>query len=133
MRRRALAQAVWRATIDRMSDPVPAPRPLLVVRARVDPDYLEAFEAWHRRDHLTHMRRLHGIGRAWRWRNRQDPIGLHVMAYEFLSVQAVQAALASPEAAHARAEWNAWAECLQGFSMEVLAPLGPVAVYHHWN
>ena len=108
-------------------------RPSLWVRARIEPSQLEAFEAWYLATHLPNVLRIPGIVRAQRVRGTHDPAGTHLMMFEFASDTAVQPALASPEAQHARGDWDRWRPHLQELSVEIYAPLGAIDTYHHRN
>lgn len=108
-------------------------RPILLVRARVDPARLEEFARWHRTVHLPHVLAIPGIVRARRLRFADPLPGLHLMAYEFAEESVIQAALASDEATAARNDWEPWAPHLQELSIEILAPLAPSPLLRQWS
>lgn len=107
--------------------------PIMIVRARLDPDVLNEFEAWHRETHLPHVLEIPGIVSAFRVRG-QDPIaGSHLMGYTFASESVVQPALASKEARRARSDWESWADQVYELSVEIYAPLAPLPIFQHQN
>ena len=108
-------------------------RPTLWVRARLAPDLMAEFEAWHHATHLPNVLRLPGIIGARRVRGVRDLAGTFLMAFEFEDAAAVQPALASREASRARRDWERWRPHLQELSIEIYAPLEAVDLYHHRN
>lgn len=108
-------------------------RPILLVRARVDPARLDEFARWHRRVHLPKVLAIPGIVRAGRLRIADPLPGLHLMVYEFAEENVIQAALASEEAMAARQDWEPWAAHLQELSIEILAPLAPSPLLRQWG
>jgi hypothetical protein len=108
-------------------------RPLLVVRAQVDPGVMKEFELWHRATHLPLVLRIPGIVSAFRARTGRAPPGEHLMVYEFQDEGAVHSAFASAEAARAREDWERWQGQLHELSVEIFAPLAPIPDQHHWG
>ena len=108
-------------------------RPILVVRAQVDPGVLEEFERWHRGTHLPLVLEIPGIVSAFRARPPRARPGEHLMVYELESEESVQTAFSSAEAARARADWDRWQGDLTELHVEVFAPLAPLSGQRHWD
>jgi hypothetical protein len=108
------------------------PRPYLVVRASVDPDVMQEFDRWYRREHLPHVMEIPGVIKAYRSKCTRRGINWTTL-YEMADDASVQEALSSPEADRARRDWEAWLQHVTDLSVEVYASLGPLTVFHHWN
>ena len=108
-------------------------RPLLVVRAQVNPGVLEEFERWSRGTHLPLVLEIPGIVSAFRARPPRALPGEHLMVYELESEESVQTAFSSAEAARARADWDRWQGDLTELHVEVFAPLAPLSGQRHWD
>ncbi|MGQ9571642.1 MAG: hypothetical protein ACUVV3_00410 [Dehalococcoidia bacterium] len=107
-------------------------KPLLVVQAHIDPSVLPEFERWYARVHLRHMLNIPGITAAFRAHSsRSGPNWTTV--FTFSDEAAIQKALASKEAAHARQDWERWLPHVSEVSVEVYATIRPLAAYRHWN
>lgn len=107
--------------------------PIMIVRARLDPTALDAFESWHRQTHLPHVLAIPGVTSAFRVR-ASDPIaGAHLMGYTFEDESVVQGALSSEEAQVARRDWDEWADQVYELSVEIYAPLAPLPIFQHHN
>jgi hypothetical protein len=107
-------------------------KPYLVVRAYLDPAVMGEFEQWYRDTHLRHVLDIPGIVRAYRsdWiRGNANWTAL----YEFASEDAVQDAMASPQASVARQDWERWLPHVSELTVEVYASLAPLPTYEHQN
>lgn len=107
--------------------------PTLIVRARLAPELMVEFEAWHDATHLPNVLAIPGVVGARRVRGASQIPGTHQMEIEFEDGASVEAALASEEARRARNDWTQWTARLQELSIEIYAPLSPMPRYHHWN
>ena len=107
-------------------------RPLLVVRAHVNPEVLGEFEQWYLEVHLQTMLKIPGIVAAFRVQSpRSGPNWLTV--FKFASEAMVQQAFASKEAEQARRDWERWLPYVSEVSVEVYTPLMALPAYRHWN
>ena len=106
-------------------------RPALLVRARLAPDTMEEFSAWHTATHLPHVLAIPGIARARQLKGTQDLAGTHTMLFEIADDASVESVLASTEAREARQDWERWATQVRELTLEVFASLGPIIGYHH--
>lgn len=107
-------------------------RPLLVIRARIDPMILAQFEHWYRHSHLPTMMKIPGIVKAYRCNCHRPGINWATL-YEFADESAIEDALASPQAGQARQDWQRWLPHVSEVTVEVYAPLTALPPYHHWN
>src|SRR5579859_5866139 len=88
-----------------------AQRPVLLVRARIDPAALPEFRGWYHRVHLPHVLAIPGVvgyrGLAY---GPGAPAGAPnvVSIYLFADESVVQKALGSSEAQRARQDWAEW-------------------------
>ncbi len=80
-------------------------KPYLVVRAALDPAVMDEFRRWYSETHLPHVLQIPGIARAYSstW-NRGN--ANWTALYEFTGDDAVEAAVASPQARVARLDWE---------------------------
>jgi antibiotic biosynthesis monooxygenase (ABM) superfamily enzyme len=107
-------------------------KPLLVVRAQVNPEIFAEFERWYLREHIHHMLQIPGIVAAYRARSpRNSPNWMTI--FKFSGESVVQDALASPEADRARQDWERWLPYVSEVTVEVYNPLMPLPAYRHWN
>jgi antibiotic biosynthesis monooxygenase (ABM) superfamily enzyme len=107
-------------------------KPLLVVRAHVNPEMMDEFERWYHEVHLVSMLRIPGIVAAFRIRSpRTGPNWLAV--FKFVDESVVQKAFASSEAEQARRDWERWLPYVSEVSVEVYTPLMALPAYRHWN
>ena len=83
-------------------------RHVLLVRARLAPDIIEEFSAWHTATHLPHVLAIPGITRARQLMGTQDLPGTHTMLFEIADDASVGSILASTEAQEARQDWERW-------------------------
>jgi hypothetical protein len=107
-------------------------RPYLVVRACVEPEVMQEFEAWYRKEHLPHVMEIPGVVKAFRSTCTRRGVNWTTL-YELADDASVQKAMGSPQADQARRDWQVWADHVREVSVEVYAALGPLAVFHHWN
>ena len=107
--------------------------PALLVRARLAPDMMEEFSAWHTAIHLPHVLAIPGITRARQLKGTQDLPGTHTMLFDIADDASVESVLASAEAQEARQDWERWTAQVRELTIEVFSPLGPIIGYHHWN
>lgn len=108
----------------------PVDPPLLLIRARIQPDARQRFRAWLRAVHLRDAGRIPGVASV---RFGETPPGTHLGVYTFESSEVVQAALSSPEAAYTRGTWDQWAGSLDELHVEIFAPLLPMSVFNQPN
>lgn len=107
-------------------------RPLLVVRAQIDPAVFEEFERWYQREHLHHMLKIPGILAAFRVSSpRSSPNWMTI--FKFSGEAAVQEAFSSAEAERARQDWDRWLPHVSEVTVEVYTLLRPLPAYRHWN
>jgi len=107
-------------------------KPLLIVRAFVEPEIRPEFERWYREVHLPHILKIPGIVSAYRCSSLRSGINW-VAVYEFRDESAVQEGFGSQEAAQARKDWEHWSGNVRDLSVEVYAQLSPLPAYHYWN
>lgn len=101
-------------------------RPFLLVRAKPLPEAADRFESWFLGTHLSDVYQIPGIGQV---RAGKTPAGTWLGLYSFNDADAVQSALASPEAGYARGTWTQWAGSLDELQIEIFAPLGPLPIF----
>lgn len=107
--------------------------PIMIVRARLDPEALGEFEEWYLSTQLPHVLEIPGITSAFRVRGPESIAGAHLMGYRFEHEAAVQPALASEQAQLARRDWRAWADRVYELSVEIYAPLSPLPIFQSPN
>lgn len=107
-------------------------RPVMVVRASIDPAVMEEFLRWYREVHLPHVMQIPGIVRAYRSNCYRHGINWATL-YEFQDDSVIQEAITSPQASQARQDWEAWLPHVSELTVEVYASLSPLPPYHHWN
>lgn len=107
--------------------------PVLVVRAHIDDGLLPDFRRWYRSIQLPHMLAVPGVvgARSITGPRRGDLNWM--VAYEFAVDSEIQEALQSEEAQLARDDWRAWAEHVDGLSIEIYVGLAALPALHHWN
>ncbi len=107
-------------------------KPYLVVRAALDPAVMDEFQRWYSETHLPHVLQIPGIVRAYSstW-NRGN--ANWTALYEFTGDDAVEEAVASPQARVARLDWERWLPHVSELTVEVYASLAPLPTYHHQN
>ena len=113
-----------------------AQRPVLLVRARIDPALLPEFRAWYHRVHLPHALAIPGIvGYRGLSYGSGAPPGVPNVVSLFLFAEegAVQKALASAEAQRARADWEQWAGRVRDLAIQIYAPVNARATLRHMN
>lgn len=113
-----------------------AQRPLLLVRARIDPAALPEFRAWYHRVHLPHVLAIPGIVgyRGLSYGPGAPPGAPNVVSlYLFADEGVVQKALASAEAQRARADWEQWAGRVRDLAIQIYAPVNARATLRHVN
>lgn len=106
------------------------PRPVLVVRASIEPSMMEEFERWYRTQHLANVMSIPGIIKAYRCNCHRRGINwsaLYVLADE----SSVRSAIASSQADRARRDWERWLPYVSDLSVEIYAAVTPVATFHH--
>lgn len=106
------------------------PYPFMLLRARPSADARQRFEPWFSRIHLRDVEKIPGISGV---RSGILPGGTHIGIYQFESAEALQAGLASPEAAYARGTWEQWAGELEELLLEMWAAVFPLPIYHSAN
>ena len=108
------------------------PRPYLIVRASIDPAVMAEFVCWYEQEHLPHVLQIPGVLRAFRTHCRHAATNWTAL-YELKDEDAIQRAFASDEAGRARQDWQRWLPHVSELTVDVYAPLGPLANYHHWD
>ncbi|MCZ6545233.1 MAG: hypothetical protein O6913_05975 [Chloroflexi bacterium] len=108
-------------------------KPAIIVSARLDPEVMEKFGAWHRDTHMPHIFAIPGISGARRVRHPNELPGTFQMEFELEDEQAIRRVMGSAEAQIAQRDWNDWAAHMHELRVEIQAPLGPLAQYHHKN
>lgn len=106
------------------------PHPFMLLRARPSEESRVRFEPWFREVHLRDVEKIPGIARV---RSGRLPGGTHIGIYQFESAEALQAGLASPEAAYARGTWEQWAGELEELLLEMWAAVFPLPMYESAN
>lgn len=101
-------------------------RPFLLVRAKPLPEESERFERWFREAHLRDAGQIPGVTRV---RAGRTAGGTLLAMLIFADAEAVQQALASPEAQYARGTWAQWAGKLDELHIEIFAALGPMPIF----
>jgi len=104
--------------------------PFLLVRATPLPDHRDAFGRWFRQVHLGDARRVPGFKTV---QSSAMADGGFIGIYTLADPDAVQEALASPEATYARGAWEQWASRLRELVVEMYAPLPSMRVFEHRN
>ena len=102
----------------------------MLLRARSRPDVRAEFDRWFDRDHLVDVAKIPGIVRIRKGANRD---GTRVALYSFESVDVVQTALASPEAAYSRGTWERWQPDLEELLIELWSAALPIPIYRDAN
>lgn len=105
-------------------------QPFMLLRARSRDEVRGAFDDWFRRVHLADVAKIPGIVRL---RQGSNADGTRLAVYSFESVDAVQSALASPEAAYARGTWERWQPDLEELLIEIWSPAFPIPLYRNAN
>jgi hypothetical protein len=107
-------------------------KPFLVVRAMIDESMMGEFVAWYLKEHLPHVMAIPGVTRAYRSNCRRKGVNWTAL-YELADETSVQTVIGSSEADRARRDWERWMPYVADLSVEVYAPLAPLAGFHHWN
>ena len=107
-------------------------RPFLVVRATIDDSMMADFMTWYVNEHLPHVMAIPGVIKAYRSNCRRRGVNWTAL-YELADETSVQTVIGSSEADRARRDWERWMPYVADLSVEVYAPLTPLAGFHHWN
>jgi hypothetical protein len=107
-------------------------RPFLVVRATIDDSRMAEFLVWYVKEHLPHVMAIPGVIKAYRSNCRRRGVNWTAL-YELADETSVQTVIGSREADRARRDWERWLPYVADLSVEVYAPLAPLAGLHHWN
>ena len=105
-------------------------RPFMLLRARPLEAARAEFDAWFHQVHLKDVARIPGIVSV---RRGTQPDGTKLAIYTFASVDAVQPALASPEAAYSRGTWEEWGPKLEELLIEIWSAAFPIPIYREIN
>jgi hypothetical protein len=100
----------------------------MLLRARVQAGVEDRFASWFREVHLRDVARIPGVVEV---QSGRTVNGTRLGFYTFESSEAVQPALASPEAAYARGTWEQWSGQLDELSIELWAALFPLPLYQN--
>lgn len=104
--------------------------PFLLLRAHPRDEDRDAFRAWFRTVHLRDARAVPGFSQI---ESGETPGGTFLAVYSFASAEAVQTALASPQAAYARGTLEQWAPRLEELLIEMFAPVGSLPMFYSLN
>jgi hypothetical protein len=107
-------------------------KPFLVVRAMIDESMMAEFVAWYLKEHLPHVMAIPGVTKAYRSTCKRKGVNWTAV-YELADETSVQTVIGSSEADRARRDWERWMPYVADLSVEVYAPLAPLAGFHHWN
>lgn len=102
----------------------------MLLRARAKPDVRVEFDAWFEAVHLHDVAKIPGITRV---RKGGNVDGTRLALLGFESVDAVQPALASPQAAYARGAWERWQPDLEELLIELWSAAFPIPIYREIN
>lgn len=94
------------------------------------PEDIAEFRAWFRNVHIADARKVPGFSQI---EAAETQAGTFLAFYTFASVEAVQLALASPQAAYARGTLEQWAPRLEELLIEMFSPLGPLPIFGSRN
>lgn len=101
-------------------------QPFLLLRAHPRAEDRDEFRRWFRDVHLRDTRAVPGFSQI---ESGETPGGTFLAIYSFESAEAVQTALASPQAAYARGTLEPWASRLEELVIEMFAPVGLMPLY----
>jgi hypothetical protein len=105
-------------------------RPFMLLRARVSEPLRPEFDQWFETVHLRDVARIPGIVRVRKGRNAD---GTRLAVYSFENTEAVQPALASPEAAYARGTWERWQPDMEELLIELWSSVLTMPLYRPIN
>ncbi len=105
-------------------------RPFMLIRARAREDARAEFDKWFDRVHLKDVAKIPGVIGVLQGRNSD---GTRVGIYTFGSTDAIQPALASPEASYARGTWERWQPDLEELLIELWSAAFPISLYQSIN
>lgn len=105
-------------------------RPFMLLRARSKEHVRQEFDAWFEAVHLRDVARIPGIARI---RKGRTGDGTRLALYSFESTEAVQPALASPQAAYARGTWERWQGDLEELLIELWSSVIAMPLYRPIN
>ncbi len=105
-------------------------RPFMLVRARAKATSRPEFDRWFDRVHLKDIAKIPGIEAVLQGR---IPDGTRLAVYSFESTDAIQPALASPEASYSRGTWERWQPDLEELLIELWSPALPIRLYQSIN
>ncbi|MGE3076593.1 MAG: hypothetical protein AB7N24_21205 [Dehalococcoidia bacterium] len=105
-------------------------RPFMLVRARAREASRMEFDDWFDRVHLKDVAKIPGVVGVLKGRNAD---GTRVGIYTFESTDALQPALASPEASYARGTWERWQPELEELLIELWSVAFPIPLYQGTN
>ena len=101
-------------------------QPFLLLRAHPRAEDRDEFRRWFRDVHLRDTRAVPGFSQI---ESGETPGGTFLALYSFESTEAVQTALASPQAAYARGTLEPWASRLEELVIEMFAPVELMPLY----
>lgn len=105
-------------------------QPFLLMRARPLPEHTDAFRQWFRGVHLGDARKIPGISQI---EATETSGGTFLALYSFDGAEAVQVALASPQAAYTRGTIEQWTAKLEELQIEMFTPLGALPIFSSRN
>ena len=102
-------------------------KPFLLLRAHPREEDRDEFRRWFRSVHLRDARAVPGFSQI---ESGETPAGTFLAIYTFDGAEAVQKALASPQAAYARGTLEQWAPRLEELLIEMFAPVGLLPMFN---
>jgi hypothetical protein len=109
---------------------MPDHRPFMLLRARAKDSVRAEFGRWFEDTHLRDVAKIPGIVRV---RKGTTEDGTRLALYSFADAEAVQPALASPEAAYARGTWEHWQPHLEELLIELWSATFTIPLYRNAN
>lgn len=105
-------------------------QPFMLLRARSREHIRPEFDRWFEDVHLRDVAKIPGISAIRRGRMAD---GTRLALYSFEDTEAVQPALASPQAAYARGTWERWQPDLEELLIELWSAALPMPIYRGIN
>ena len=104
----------------------------MIVTALLDPAIRAEFEDWHATVHLPRVLAIPGLVSG---RSLINPsyAANYAMIYVFESDEALRGALASPEAAEARRDWERWRDHMRDLTVHFYGEYVPARLYLRVN
>jgi hypothetical protein len=100
------------------------------MRAHPFAEHTDEFRTWFRGVHPGDARKIPGIAQI---EMAETAAGTFLALYSFDGAEAVQVALASPQAAYARGTIEQWTAKLEELQIEMFTPLGALPIFSSRN